>query len=185
MVQSAENGSCDYCALVSYLVAYFMARCSLTETSMWAPSIIVANVFAHSAVEMLVIEDEHMIKALGSRRLHPTLGYAVGSRRSHRCADLGDPEPPNTPIESRAVATVPIVDQISGRLALRATCLDHLLSEPRSGRVRRNSNMDEFPISMADHEEHIQCAEPQCMHGEETTSPNVVRVPSQESTPAR
>jgi hypothetical protein len=68
-------------------------RCAgrpLCQRSMRAPVIKITDIFGQDFLQMALIEDEHVVQALGSDGSHPALGYGVGSRRSEWCANLGN-----------------------------------------------------------------------------------------------
>jgi hypothetical protein len=84
---------------------------------------------------MALIEDEHVVQALGPDRSHPALGNCVGPRRSERRARLGNTEITYPPIEAGSIAAVAVMNEKAWRLAVPTATFDNLLSGPRGGRM--------------------------------------------------
>src|SRR5215813_9989843 len=87
---------------------------------------------------------------------HQALGYGVGSRRSERCANLGNTNIAHPTIECGTVTAVAVMNEKSWRLAIPGTEFDNLLSRPRGGGIRRHVHVENLPAGVIDHEEHIQ-----------------------------
>src|SRR5215471_20783355 len=69
------------------------SRCAgrpLSQRSMRAPVVEIADIFGQDLLQMALIEDEHVVQALGSDGPHPALGYGIGPRRSELRANLGN-----------------------------------------------------------------------------------------------
>jgi hypothetical protein len=68
------------------------SRCAgrpLSQRSMRAPAVEITDIFGQDLLQMPLIEDEHVVQALGSDGSHPS-ARGVGSRRSEWCANLGN-----------------------------------------------------------------------------------------------
>src|SRR5499426_2090405 len=117
------------------------SRCAgrpLSQRSMRPPIVVIANIFGQDLLQMALIQDEHVVQALGSVGSHPALGDGVGSRRSEWRANLGNTNMAHPTIERGAVTAVAVMNEKSWRLAMPSAAFDHLLSRPRGGGVRRH-----------------------------------------------
>src|SRR6516162_6715773 len=75
---------------------------TLSDRTMRAPVVEIADILGQDLLQMALIEYEHVVEALGPDRSHPALGDGVGSRRSEWRANLG-----NTKIRTRRSKVVP------------------------------------------------------------------------------
>ena len=69
------------------------SRCAgrpLSQRSMRAPVVEIADILGQHLLQMTLIEDENVVQALGSDGSYPALGDGVGPRRSGRRAGLDD-----------------------------------------------------------------------------------------------
>ena len=121
---------------------------------------------------MALIEDEHVVQALGPDRSHPALGNRVGPRRSERRASLGNTEITHPPIEAGSITAVAIVNEIAWRLTVPTAAFDNLLCRPLGGRMRRHVHVQNLPAGVMDHEEHVQCSKRYGMNAEEIARPD-------------
>src|SRR5262245_22821107 len=129
---------------------------------------------------MALIEDEHVVQALGSDGSHPALRYGVGSRRFEWRANLGNTNIAHPTIECGAVTAVAVMNEKSWRLAIPGTAFDHLLSRPRGGGIRRHVHVENLPPGVIDHEEHVQRSERDRSDAEEVARPDLRTVLPQE-----
>jgi len=105
---------------------------------MRAPVVEVADILGQDPLQMALIEYENVVQALGPDRSHPALGDGVGSRRSERCAYLGDTNITHPTIEGGAVAAVAVMNEKTWRLAVPAAAFDDLPCRPLDGPRRWN-----------------------------------------------
>jgi hypothetical protein len=125
-----------YCNDLSSLSASLRRRCrrcagrTLSNGTMRLPVIEIAHILGQDLLEMALIEDEHVVQALGSDGSHPALGYGVGSRRSEWCANLGNTNIAHPTIECGTVTAVAVMNEKSWRLAIPSAAFDHLLGRP-------------------------------------------------------
>src|SRR5262249_22206176 len=128
---------------VSSLSASMRRACSrcagrpLSQRSMRAPVVEIADILGQDPLQMALIEDEHVVQALGSDGPHPALGDGIGSRRSERCANLGNTNIAHPTIECGTITAVAVMNEKSWRLAIPGTEFGNLLSRPRCGRLLR------------------------------------------------
>jgi hypothetical protein len=125
---------------------------------------------------MALIEDEHVVQALGSDGSHPALGDGIGSRRPEWCANLGNTNIAHPTIECGTVTAVAIMNKKSWRRAIPSAAFDHLLSRPRGGGIRRHVHVENLPAGVIDHEEHLQHSERDRSDAEEVARPDSWRV---------
>ena len=151
---------------------------------MGAPVVEIADILGQDPLQMALIEDEHVVQALGSDGPHPALGYGIGSRRSEWRANLGNTNIAHPTIECGAVTTVAVMNEKSWRLAIPSAAFDHLLSRPRGGGTRRHVHVENLPAGVIDHEEHIQRSERDRSDAEEVARPDLRAVLPQERPPA-
>ena len=127
--------------------------------------------FGQDLLQMALIEDEHVVQALGSDRSDPAFGDGVGSRRSEWRANLGNTNIAHPTMECGTVTAVAIMNEKSWQLAIPSTAFDHLLSRPRGGGIRRHVHVENLPAGVIDHEEHVQCSERDRSNAEESRTP--------------
>ena len=102
----------------------------MTQRSMWAPVVEIADILGQDLLQMALIEYEHVVQALSPDRSHPALGDRIGPRRSEGSASLGDTEIAHPPIEAGAIAGVAVMNENAGWHAVPAAAFDDLLCRP-------------------------------------------------------
>jgi hypothetical protein len=147
---------------------------------MRAPVIKITDIFGQDFLQMALIEDEHVVQALGSDGSHPALGYGVGSRRSEWCANLGNTNIAHPTIDCATITAVAVMNEKSWQRAIPSAAFDHLLRRPRGGGIRRHMNVENFPAGVIDHEEHVQRSERDRSDAEEVARPDLRAVLPQE-----
>src|SRR5215813_262092 len=163
---------------VSSLSASMRRACSrcagrpLSQRSMRAPVVEIADIFGQDLLQMELIENENVIQALGSDGSHPALGYGIGSRRPEWCANLGNTNIAHPTIECGTVTAVAVMNKKSWRLAIPSAAFDHLLSRPRGSGIRRHLHVENLPAGVIDHEEHVQRSERDRSDAEEVARPD-------------
>src|SRR5262249_7285401 len=88
------------------------SRCAgrlLSQRSMRAPVVEIADIFGQDLLQMALIEDEHVVQALAPDRPDPALGDGVGSRRSERRANLGNTNIAHPTIECGTITGVAVM----------------------------------------------------------------------------
>src|SRR5690349_19729194 len=98
------------------------SRCAgrpLSQRSMRAPVVEIADIFGQDLLQMVLIEDEHVVQALGSDGSHPALGYGIGSRRPEWCANLGNTNIAHPTIECGTVTAVAVMNKKSPKRNIR------------------------------------------------------------------
>ena len=152
----------------------------LSQRSMRAPVVEVADIFGQGPLQMALIEYENVVQALGPDGSHPALGDGVGSRRSEWRANLGNTNIAHPTIECGTVTAVAVMNEKSRRLAIPSAAFDNLLSSPRGGWMRRDVNVDNLPAGVMDHEEHVQRSKRDRLDAEEVARPDLRAVLPQE-----
>ena len=107
---------------------------------MCSGSVVVVEVLSEDAVKMSLVEHHNVIETLPAQRADDTLGDGIGLRSPNRREQGLDTESGSTRNEGRAVATVPVANQLARLLAPRCRC-DELAPDPFGGRVRADLAM--------------------------------------------
>src|SRR5262249_14439903 len=142
------------------------------------------NIFGQDLLQMALIEDEHVVQALGSDGSHPALRYGVGPRRSEWRANLGNTNIAHPTMECGAVTAVAVMNEKSWRLAIPSAAFDHLLSRPRGGGIRRHVHVQNLPAGVMDHEKHVQLPEGDRADAKKAAPQDLRAVLPQEQPPA-
>jgi hypothetical protein len=145
---------------------------TLPNRSVWTPAVEVADILGQDFLQMALIEDEHVVQALGPDRSHPPLRNRVGARRFERCACVGYTEITHPPIEVRGIAAVAVVNDKAWRLAVPTAAFDNLLRRPLRGWMRRHVHMENLSAGVIDHEKHVQCSKRDGLDAEEIARPD-------------
>src|SRR5262252_608728 len=91
-----------------------------------------------------------------SSQLHPLLRNRVRSGRPERRSHLLSAETPQAAIESRAIATVTIVNQELRWQSIPSAALHYLLGYPLCCRKRRYRNVQDFPVHVPDYKKDME-----------------------------
>ena len=134
---------------------------------------------------MSFVGDKQVVEALSSHRLHPLLRNRVRPGRPERRSHLLDAEPPQAAIESRAIATVTIVDQKPQWQSIPSAALHYLLGYPLCRRKRRYRNVQDFPVRVPDYKKDIESPKQNCLDAEEIARPYAGFMALQEFSPSR
>jgi hypothetical protein len=84
------------------------ARRPLTQPPMGTPRIEVGDVFLQDALQMPLVDNQHLIQTLVPHRSDPPLRERVRPRRLYRCAELSHSQSTQTPIKRFAIPAVPL-----------------------------------------------------------------------------
>jgi hypothetical protein len=133
---------------------------------------------------MALGEDEQVVEVVGSHWFHPTLRNRIRPRRSERRPHLLNAKAPQTALEGRAIAAVPIVNQKSRRPSIPSATFDDLLRGPLRRRTLRHRHVQNFSVEVPDHKKHIQRLEPDGSNAEEVACPYIRFMPFQELSPS-
>src|SRR5262245_147922 len=129
---------------------------------------------------MALIEDEHVVQALGSDGPYPALGYGIGSRRSEWRANLGNTNIAHPTMECGAVTAVAVMNEKSWRLAIPITAFDYLLSRPPGGGIWRHVHVENLPSGVTEREVNVQRSARARSDAEEVARPDLRAVLPQE-----
>ena len=105
---------------------------------------------------MSFVEDKQVVEALSSRLLHPPLRNRVRPGRPERRSHLLNAETPQAAIESRAKATVAIVNQKPRWQSIPSAALHYLLGYPLCRRKWCYRNVQDFPVHVPDYKKHME-----------------------------
>ena len=120
---------------------------------------------------MSLVEDKHVVEALSSHRLHLPLRNRVRPGRPERRSHLLNAETPQAAIESRAVATVTIVNQKLRWQSIPSAAFHYLLGYPLCCRKWRYRNVQDFPVHVPDYKKHMERLKQDCLGAEEIARP--------------
>ena len=105
---------------------------------------------------MSFVEDKQVVEALSSRLLHPPLRNRVRPGRPERRSHLLNAETPQAAVESRAVATVTIVNQKLRWQSIPSAAFHYLLDYPLCRRKWRYRNVQDFPVHVPDYKKDME-----------------------------
>jgi hypothetical protein len=114
VMEACEDRYCDdLCSLGASMRRKWHRRAgrTLSNRTVWAPAVEVPDILGQDFLQMALIEDEHVVEALGPDRSHPALDNRVRPRRSERCARLGNTEITHPPIEAGGITAVAVVNE--------------------------------------------------------------------------
>src|SRR5215470_1071632 len=134
---------------------------------------------------MSFVEDKQVVEAFSSHRLYPSLRNRVRPGRPERRSHLLNAEPSQAAIESRAIATVTIVDQQPRWQSIPSAALHYLLGYPLCRRKWRYRNVQDFPVHMPDYKKDIESLKQDCLDAEEIARPYARFMALQEFPPTR
>src|SRR5262245_39614518 len=137
-MKASEHGYRDDLSSFSASTRRACSRCAgrpLSQRSMRAPVVEIADISGQDLLQMALIEDEHVVQALGPDGSHPALRYGVGSRRSEWRANLGNTNIAHPTTECGAITTVAVVNDEYGRPATPRAAFDLFLSRPVGGAI--------------------------------------------------
>jgi hypothetical protein len=149
-----------------------MISAHVVQLSVWAPVVEIPDILGQDFLQLALIEDEHVVEALGPDGSHSTLGNRVGARRSERRARLNSTEITYPPIEAGTKTAIAVVNEKARRLAVPTTAFDNLLCRPRGSRVPRHMHVENLPAGAMDHEEHAQGSKHDSLDAEEIARPD-------------
>src|SRR5215831_19274837 len=149
-MKASEHRYRDDLSSLSASMRRACSRCAgspLSQRSMRAV-VEIADIFGQGPLQMALIEDEHVVQALGSDGSHSAFGDGVGSRRSEWCANLGNTNIAHPTTECGTVTAVAVMNEKSWQLAIPSAAFDHLLSRPRGGGIRRHVHVENLPVGV-------------------------------------
>src|SRR5215510_2578108 len=182
-MKASEHRNRDDLSSLSASMGRACSRCAgrpLSQRSMRAPVVEIADILGQDPLQMALIKYENMVQALAPDRSHPALGYGVGSRRSEWRANLGNTKIAHPMIECGTITAVAVTNEKSWRIAIPSAAFDQLLSRPRGSGIRRHLHVENLPAGVIDHEEHVQRSERDRSDAEEVARPDLRTVLPQE-----
>ena len=123
---------------------------------MGTPRIEVGEVFVQDALQMPLVDDQHLIQTLVPHRSDPPLRERVRPRRLYRGPELSHPQSTHAPIKRFAIPAVPVTDEIPWRVSIPVAGLYDLLGRPVGGGVSGHPNLQDLPGLVVHHEEDVQ-----------------------------
>ena len=128
--------------------------------------VVVADVFAEKALQVPLVEHDHMIEQITAAGFHPSLSHSILPRASER-SSLGTAShgfDGSNYVETELL--VAVEDQLFVR-GLERKCFPQLLHDPETARVARDVEMQDAPTIMANEEKTVEDSEGDRVHGKE------------------
>ena len=155
----------------------------LRQREMGAVLMVIADVLSHEALQMALVENDHVVEQVPAAVADPTVGNAVLPRTAET-GPLGLNAETLHCVDHVAIELcAAIKDQVTGRRVVRE-CLAQLLNHPNAGRMSGHVEMQDAPPIMRYDKETVQYAEGQRRHGEEVHRGNRFSVIAQEGRPS-
>ena len=182
MVQSAQNGLRPQAGARRFDDMARPGRWLEIEAAVRTGHVVVGHELTQHAPEVAVVQHDHVVETLMPERPHDPLRDRVRLGRLGRREHRSDPKPGGPPYEVPTVVAVAIADEeLRGGVPRRR--LDHLLPDPRCGRMGRHVPMHDAAPVMADEEEDIQRPQGQRLDREAVAGPDLVGREPEERAP--
>jgi hypothetical protein len=165
----------ELCSLIALMRGIFCRWCAgrtLSNRAVRAPVVEIPDILGQDFLQMVLIEDEHVVEAFGPDRSHPTLGNRVGPRRSKWRARLHNTEITNPPIEASCITVVAVVNEKAWRVAVPIAAFYDLLCRPTGGWVGRDLHVQNLSAGVMDHEKHVQRSKRDRLDAKEVARPD-------------
>jgi hypothetical protein len=133
-------------------------------------------------MQLLLMEDQQVVKALSSHTAHKAFTDGIGSWRVIGCFENLDAARCCHASETRAKLVIVIANKILWCLSIGSS-LPQVLCGPRVGRKSRHTHMDHSARFEFDDEERKERAKEQVRHLQEIAGPHVLCVSAQERRP--
>jgi hypothetical protein len=158
-------------------------RSIVAQTPMRPRMVIIIQIRGYNSSQMTLIQDDDMVQTLAAERANKAFAIRILPGRT-RCRDhFLYPQARQAATRLVAEYTVAIPDQITRR-RLEGEGLPQLLTNPRSGRRRRNVEVNDPPAFMAENDEDVEQAKRNRGNDEEVHRGQCAGVVFQESTPS-
>jgi len=185
MDQPAKSIDADDCAIASAQGGARLRRLE-REAAVRPLFVVVAQVLLEDALRMALPEDQDVIQALPSHRLHEAFSEGIRLRRADGRADDVHALTAKYLIERATELGVAIADQEADRrLALiqpkaQVACL---LGDPRRVRMGADAGKVNPSCGQLDEEQYVERSQPDALHGEEVAGQDTARLAGQELLP--
>ena len=133
---------------------------------MCAVFVMVGDVVGKEALQVPLIQRNHMVEQLAAPAPHPTLGNSVLPRTAEGSANWICAQGSNGSRDLRPVLPIPVMDQKS-RSRSKWKRLSQLLDNPTAGRMPRDVEVQDTSAIIADDKETVEDGECDGGHGEE------------------
>ena len=146
---------------------HFSARRSLlAQTKVGSVLVVVTDVLIHEALQMPLIENDHVVEQIAAAVTNPALGDAVLPGATKVGSFRLDAEAPDSIDDFFIEIAATVEDQVARRGVVRE-CLAQLLNNPCAGRMPGSVKMQNPPPVMRDDEETVKHAEGERLHSKE------------------
>ena len=144
--------------------------------------VVVIDVLADNAVQMVGMDNEHMVEAFPSQATDEAFADGIRLGCSNRSLQHVDARAFGNVGEPGAILVISLANEILGACAPRR-CFTQLLCGPVIGRGTGHSGMDDSSSLKVNDDQDVQRPEEQVMSDGEVSGPNVCSVILQESGP--
>ena len=141
------------------------------NTLMWSRPVEIRNIGTQHTMQLFLMEDQYVVKALSPNTSQKTFTNRIGSWRVIGRFENLDAACCCYSSETRSKLTIVIANKILRRVSIGSR-LPQLLRGPGVGRRSRHADMHDFPRFQFDDEERKERAEKEVSHLEEIASPN-------------
>jgi hypothetical protein len=145
--------------------------------------VVVANELGQEALQVPLIQHDHMVEQIASATADEALGDAVLLRASEGRSLGLDPKALHCVNHIATEVCAAIKDQVSGR-GIKRECLTQLMNHPGARRVLCHIEVKDVPPVVRNHEEAVENAEAQCWHREEIHRCNCFSMIAQKRRPS-
>src|SRR5262249_17106861 len=128
--------------------------------------VVVADIVAHESFQMPFIEHNHVVKQVAAAASHPTLCESILQRAPKRCTNRFSPQLLGRGDHVLAEFCIPIEQEKPLSAGIRPR-FAHLLTDPERTGIPGHVAAENFPATVAYHEEAVQDSESERRHGEE------------------
>jgi hypothetical protein len=156
----------DFASRSGIFLGFTTGRRFLLQCEMCSVALVVTDVFIHQALQMSIIENDHMVEQIAAAVAHPSLGNTVLPRTSEAGSRRLGPEAPYGIDHLRVEAGVPVKNQVARSSVVRER-FAQLLNHPGAGRVPGHIAVEDAPAIMRNDKEAVENAESQRWHSKE------------------
>ena len=153
------------------------------DALMWSCLIEICDIGMQDTVQLLLTEDQHVVKALSSHTPQETFTDGIGSWRAKGCFENLDAACGCNSSETGSKLAIMITDEIPGGLSIRS-CLPQLLGSPGVSRRSRHLNVDDLARFQCNDVKRKERLEAQVSDVQEIAGPDLPSMSAQEGCPA-
>src|SRR5918992_4468000 len=152
------------------------------QRQMGSPAMVIGKVAGQDALEMPLMEDDHMVQTLAANTPNQPLNKGVLPWTPWGDQDFFDPQVPHALLKGRSIYVITIAQQVSRDVAPRKR-LQHLLGCPLCGGMLGDIDVHDTASLMAQDQQHKQHLVGRRRDGEEVEGHEVLPVIVQKRLP--